>query len=207
MRFAGINKIGLSRRGFTPERIGEIHDACRILFQSGLNYMNGLRGGREAGIRRAPNATRWSKFIRDLEARHHQALRKRNRKRSKICRMNIGILEIFTYICTVERQKQVVRGRGVPLFYTYLRPVFSYDRTRKKIIEAAERNLQGTDMYVVEMHLRRPATISSCSIDSDTSVAIDACVRLSRSIEEELDRDEEDFSLTVASAGIGSELK
>ena len=44
-------------------------------------------------------------------------------------------------------------------------------------------------------------------IDSDTSVAIDACVRLSRSIEEEFDRDEEDFSLTVASAGIGSELK
>lgn len=41
LRYAGINKIGLSRRGFTPERIGEIHDACRILFQSGLNYMTG----------------------------------------------------------------------------------------------------------------------------------------------------------------------
>lgn len=41
MRFAGINRIGLSRRGFTAERIGEIHDACRILFQSGLNYLNG----------------------------------------------------------------------------------------------------------------------------------------------------------------------
>ncbi len=41
LRFAGINKIGLSRRGFTPERIAEIHDACRILFQSGLNYMSG----------------------------------------------------------------------------------------------------------------------------------------------------------------------
>ncbi len=39
-RFAGINKIGLSRRGFTPERITEIHGACRILFQSGLNYMS-----------------------------------------------------------------------------------------------------------------------------------------------------------------------
>ncbi len=38
MRFAGINKIGLSRRGFTPETIGHIHDACRIIFQSGLNY-------------------------------------------------------------------------------------------------------------------------------------------------------------------------
>ena len=41
MRFAGINKIGLSRRGFTPERIAEIHDACRLLYQSGLNYMSG----------------------------------------------------------------------------------------------------------------------------------------------------------------------
>ncbi len=41
LRFAGINRVGLSRRGFTPERIGEIHEACRILFQSGMNYING----------------------------------------------------------------------------------------------------------------------------------------------------------------------
>ena len=41
LRFAGINKIGLARRGFAPERIAEIHEACRILFQSGMNYMNG----------------------------------------------------------------------------------------------------------------------------------------------------------------------
>ncbi len=41
VRYAGINKIGLSRRGFTQEQITTIHDSCRILFQSGLNYMNG----------------------------------------------------------------------------------------------------------------------------------------------------------------------
>ncbi len=41
MRYAGINKIGLSRRGFTPERIETIHNTCRILFQSELNYING----------------------------------------------------------------------------------------------------------------------------------------------------------------------
>ncbi len=41
LRFAGINRVGLSRRGFTPERVGEIHEACRILFQSGMNYING----------------------------------------------------------------------------------------------------------------------------------------------------------------------
>ncbi len=44
-------------------------------------------------------------------------------------------------------------------------------------------------------------------IDSETSVGIDACATLSRAIEAEFDRDEEDFSLTVASAGIGSELR
>ena len=69
----------------------------------------------------------------------------------------------------------------------------------KKIIEAAERNLQGTDMFVVGCTCT-PGNDIELLIDSDTSVAIDACVRLSRSIEEE-------FSLTVASAGIGSELK
>ncbi len=41
VRYAGINKIGLSRRGFTPEQITIIHDSCRVLFQGGLNYMNG----------------------------------------------------------------------------------------------------------------------------------------------------------------------
>ncbi len=40
-RFAGINKVGLSRRGFSNERILEIHEACRLLFQSDMNYMNG----------------------------------------------------------------------------------------------------------------------------------------------------------------------
>ena len=39
-RYAGLNKIGLSRRGFSAERIEAIHEACRILFQSGLNYIN-----------------------------------------------------------------------------------------------------------------------------------------------------------------------
>ncbi|MGN0092003.1 MAG: acyl-ACP--UDP-N-acetylglucosamine O-acyltransferase [Alistipes sp.] len=40
MRFAGINKVGLSRRGFTAEQIEEIHNTCRILFQSDMNYLH-----------------------------------------------------------------------------------------------------------------------------------------------------------------------
>ncbi|WP_418676987.1 ribosome assembly cofactor RimP [Alistipes dispar] len=76
----------------------------------------------------------------------------------------------------------------------------------KKITEAAERHLEGTDMFVVEC-TSTPGNEIELTIDSDTSVGIDACVALSRAVEADLDRDAEDFSLTIASAGIGSELR
>ena len=58
----------------------------------------------------------------------------------------------------------------------------------------------------VECHCT-PANEVELSIDSDTSVGIDTCITLSRAIEAQFDREQEDFSLTVMSAGIGSELK
>lgn len=76
----------------------------------------------------------------------------------------------------------------------------------KKIVDAAERNLEGTDLFVVGCTCSAGNEIELI-LDSDTSVPIDACATLSRAIEEQFDRDAEDFSLTVASAGIGSELK
>ena len=76
----------------------------------------------------------------------------------------------------------------------------------KKITEAAERHLEGTDMFVVEC-TSTPGNEIELTIDSDTSVGIVSCVALSRAVEADLDRDAEDFSLTVASAGIGSELR
>ena len=61
-------------------------------------------------------------------------------------------------------------------------------------------------MFVVEC-TSTPGNEIELTIDSDTSVGIDACAELSRAVEAQFDRDEEDFSLTVMSAGIGSELK
>ena len=52
-----------------------------------------------------------------------------------------------------------------------------------------------------------PGNEVELTVDGDASVGIDACASLSRAIEAELDREEEDFSLTVMSAGIGSELR
>ncbi len=64
VRYAGVNKVGLSRRGFTPERISEIHDACRILFQSGLNYMTGCDTVDEQ-VPQSPERDELVSFIRD----------------------------------------------------------------------------------------------------------------------------------------------
>lgn len=38
VRFFCINKLGLSRRGFTPEQITEIGSISKMIFQSGLSY-------------------------------------------------------------------------------------------------------------------------------------------------------------------------
>ncbi len=75
-----------------------------------------------------------------------------------------------------------------------------------KILEIADRELAGTDLFTVSCKCS-PMNEVELLIDSDTSVTIEKCVELSRKIEAEFDRDVEDFSLTVASAGIGSELK
>ena len=75
-----------------------------------------------------------------------------------------------------------------------------------KVREIVETKLEGTDMFVVEC-VCNPSNEIMLTLDSDTRVTIDACAELSRAVNEAFDRDEEDFSLTVASAGIGEPLK
>lgn len=75
-----------------------------------------------------------------------------------------------------------------------------------RVREIAETPMEGTDLFVVEVRVS-PANEIGVTVDSDTQVGIDRCVELSRSIEGALDREQEDFELTVMSAGIGQPLK
>lgn len=61
--YAGINRIGLSRRGFTAEQITAIHDTCRILFQSDLNYMTACDKA-EAELPQSPERDYLIEFVR-----------------------------------------------------------------------------------------------------------------------------------------------
>ena len=69
-----------------------------------------------------------------------------------------------------------------------------------------EEKLAGTDMYLVDLEIS-PDNVIRVELDSDTSVDIDSCVKLTREIEEEFDRDKEDYELEVGSAGLTSPLR
>lgn len=75
-----------------------------------------------------------------------------------------------------------------------------------KIREVAEAALEGTDRFVVDVKCS-PANEIEIVMDADSAVDLDACVELSRKVEEAFDREVEDFELSVFSAGVGQPLK
>ena len=76
----------------------------------------------------------------------------------------------------------------------------------QKIKALAEQQLVGTDVFVVSCKVS-PFSEVELLLDSDTSVQLETCAAVNRAVNEAMADDEEDFSLTVASAGIGEELK
>ncbi|MCD8265214.1 MAG: ribosome assembly cofactor RimP [Tannerellaceae bacterium] len=77
---------------------------------------------------------------------------------------------------------------------------------KEKIKELVEEKLSGTTNFLVEVVIK-PENLIVVEIDSEESVCIDDCVALSRHIEANMDRKEEDFELEVGSASITSPFK
>ncbi|MBE0639345.1 MAG: ribosome assembly cofactor RimP [Bacteroidales bacterium] len=72
--------------------------------------------------------------------------------------------------------------------------------TKGQVTGIAERHMQGTDKYIVDVVVKT-GNVITIVIDSDTSVVIDDCSHLSKAVEAALDRDQEDFELRVTSYG------
>ena len=75
-----------------------------------------------------------------------------------------------------------------------------------KILEMVNAALEGTDKYLVNLKIT-PDNRIFVDIDGDEGVNIDDCIELSRTLERQLDRNEEDFELNVGSAGADQPLK
>ncbi|MDR1055180.1 MAG: ribosome assembly cofactor RimP [Prevotellaceae bacterium] len=69
-----------------------------------------------------------------------------------------------------------------------------------------ENGIKGSDKFIVDIKIT-PGNTIEVALDSDTGISIDDCVAVSRYIEASLNRDEEDFELTVYSAGLSEPLK
>lgn len=73
--------------------------------------------------------------------------------------------------------------------------------TKEQITQLANEALENTDRFVVDVTVSK-SNVIFVYVDADSSVTIDHCVELSRFIEGRLDREVEDYELSVSSAGI-----
>jgi ribosome maturation factor RimP len=88
------------------------------------------------------------------------------------------------------------------LFYS----VETYMLEKSLLLELTNEYLKDSSSYLVEVSIGTGNNIT-IEIDNDEGVDIDECVALSRFIESKLDRENDDFELTVTSAGLTSPLK
>ena len=77
---------------------------------------------------------------------------------------------------------------------------------KEQVATLCEEALAGTDRFLVEVKVK-PNNVIEVYVDSDTAVNIDHCAELSRFIEGRLDRDVEDYELSVLSWGLSGALK
>ena len=78
--------------------------------------------------------------------------------------------------------------------------------TQEQVVKVVEEMLGGTDKFLVEV-LIQPANKITVFFDGDNSVSISDCQKLSRFVEERLDRDYTDYQLTVSSAGMDRPIR
>ncbi|HTN68529.1 MAG TPA: ribosome assembly cofactor RimP [Dysgonamonadaceae bacterium] len=74
------------------------------------------------------------------------------------------------------------------------------------LIAHTDEFLEGSSNYLVDVIIN-PGNVISIEIDNDNGVNVEDCVQLSRHLESKLDRDEEDFQLTVGSVGLTTPFK
>lgn len=80
-------------------------------------------------------------------------------------------------------------------------------KQKEQLEQAAAAYVEGKDLFVVDIKVSADNDIDITIESDDRDVTLDDCVEMSRFIESALDRDVEDFSLTVGSAGLTAPFK
>lgn len=78
--------------------------------------------------------------------------------------------------------------------------------SQSQIIDVINEKLEADGYFLVSAEVK-PSNLIIVFLDGEKGVPIDYCVKISRLIEDSFDREAEDFSLEVSSAGIGQPFK
>ena len=93
-----------------------------------------------------------------------------------------------------------MRGAWLPSFYKNM-------TFREKVSELLEEGLkEKPSVFLIDLTITDSFKVI-VTLDGDNGVVLQDCIDVSRAIEHNLDREEQDFSLEVASVGVGSPLK
>ncbi|MEC4050243.1 ribosome assembly cofactor RimP [Flavobacterium sp. SUN046] len=78
---------------------------------------------------------------------------------------------------------------------------------KEKVLTVLNSKLEDrSDLFLIDLAINEANKIT-IAIDGDQGVVLQDCIDISRAVEDGLDREEQDFSLEVASVGVGSPLK
>jgi ribosome maturation factor RimP len=77
---------------------------------------------------------------------------------------------------------------------------------KKQIEDIAKEALKETNVFLVDVLVSRSHVIQ-VFIDHFDGISLDDCARLHKSIEDQLDREQEDFELQVSSPGLGQPIR
>lgn len=108
-------------------------------------------------------------------------------------------ITIFAALFTIL----ILNDEGSHSFPLFIKMMTFKEKVSEQIGKALEAN---PSLFLVDLQISEAFKIS-VSLDGDNGVNLQDCIDVSRFIENNLDREEQDFSLEVASAGVSSPLK
>ena len=97
-------------------------------------------------------------------------------------------------------RKWIMRGAKLPSFYK----IMTFKQQVETLLEQAL--AERPSLFLIDLTITDAMKII-VTLDGDNGVQLQDCIDVSRAIEHNLDREENDFSLEVASAGLSSSLK
>jgi ribosome maturation factor RimP len=104
------------------------------------------------------------------------------------------------YICNVIKGQRIMRHAQRASFYKNM----TFKSKVQEVLDAALTERE--HLFLIDLSINEANKISVI-LDGDSGVNLQDCIDISRAVENNLDREEQDFSLEVASAGVSSPLK